>query len=89
MSLLPDIVDGKIVETAENKLYQRFTAAQEFKEKRKRFASIMKDVKAKKKAAEKQGVDENADELNNMSHNVVSEDFEDSPFADRQPLETE
>lgn len=83
MGLLPDIVDGQIVETPEDKQYKRFLNSFDYKDKRKKLAENMAKVKAKHALKEIKEVDKNLGELNNEGHNLIAEDFSDSPHADR------
>ncbi len=62
MSLLPDIVEGKLVDMPER---QRIP------------------IPKRRKAP---SVEENLEALNNDGRKEVSEDFSDSPHADRQPI---
>lgn len=73
MGLLPDIIDGVIVPEKRIKVYRDSTVAYPQKGRPKNTA-IPSDP------------EKNLEELNNEGHNLVSEDFEDSPFADRTPL---
>lgn len=83
MGLLPDIVDGELVMTKEErKMYGNALISPERKRK---FAELMNATKARHVAKEV----ERAAELNNLGHKEVTEDFEDSPHADREPLTDE
>lgn len=86
MGLLPEIVDGQLVETAEDKQFKRFTDSHEYKEKRRKLAEHFDKLKAKHALKE---VDKNLGELNNEGHTLVTEDFSDSPHADSEPIEEE
>lgn len=91
MGLLPDIVDGKIIESAEDKYFKKFSNNLISKDKKKKLHEALGQIKKKrfKDKAKKmeESVDESLSELNNMGHNEVTEDFEDSPFADREELD--
>lgn len=88
MDLLPEIVDGQLVLNKEEKeVIRRAPVMTEKKRMLKEAFARIRAEKYKKKQIE--GVDNDLSELNNMGHNEVTEDFEDSPFADREPLEDE
>lgn len=84
MGLLPDIVNGQLIETAEDKQFKRFTDSHDYKEKRRKLAESMAKIKAKHAVKEVKEGDKNLGELNNEGHNLITEDFSDSPHADRE-----
>jgi hypothetical protein len=88
MDLLPEIKDGKLVLNKEEKqVIRRAPVMTERKRMLKEAFARIRNEKYKRGLIEK--VDSDLSELNNMGHNEVTEDFEDSPFADREPLEKE
>jgi len=85
MDYLPEIVDGKIVLNKEEKqVIRRAPAMTERKRMLKESLARIRTEKYKRDQLKK--VDSDMSELNNMGHNEVTEDFEDSPFADREEI---
>lgn len=88
MDLLPEIIDGKLVLNKEEKKVVR--RDQVMVERRKLLKASLARIRTEKyKREQLEKVDRDIAELNNMGHNEVTEDFKDSPFADREPLEKE
>lgn len=84
MSLLPDIDEnGQLILSKEEK---KVITNPEKKAKLKERLEMMKAKKLEESFVK---ADESMADLNNMGHKEITPDFEDSPFADRVPLENE
>ncbi len=87
MSLLPEIIDGKLIlSQEETKIITNRTVSPELKAKLK---ERLERIKAKKLEQDLKKADEVAGEFNNLGHAEVTEDFSDSPHADREEEESE
>lgn len=84
MSLLPEITQGQLVLDRDEKKIIAAPINTERKRKLKEALAFIRMNKYKSR-----GVDSIMEELNNMGHNKVAEDFSDSPFADREEEENE
>lgn len=84
MGLLPDIIDGQLDLSAEEKkemkkYHNRLIPI----EKRKKLAEQIGRLKARHAVKDAENADKNLGELNNEGHAEITEDFSDSPHADR------
>lgn len=84
MDLLPEIIDGKIIESAEDKHFKKFSNKLISADRKKKLHEALSEIKARRYKRKGEEVDNDLSELNNLGHNEVTEDFSDSPFADRE-----
>ena len=92
MGLLPDIgPNGEVIYSKEDLLIRKQMMGDNFidPERKRILRENMERIKAKHLEKEIQDVDKKMGDLNNMGHRKVTPDFEDSPFADRQPIAPE
>lgn len=89
MSLLPEIVDGELVLSKEEKRLTGYTNNQISPERRRLLEENLNKIKAKHLEDDLKKADEVMAEMNNDGRKEVSEDFSDSPHADRVPVTEE
>lgn len=94
MGYLPDLIDGKIdmsqLDAAEKKLVKKgFSYSTISPEKKRKLREEIERIKARKLENELKNADRHMAEINNDGRKEVSEDFSDSPFADREPIKEE
>ncbi len=90
MNLLPEIVDGELILSKEEKRQTGYLGNNGISPaRRKLFEENLNKIKAKKLEEDLKKADEVMAELNNDGRPEVAEDFSDSPHADRQPLTPE
>lgn len=89
MNLLPEIENGELMMSKEQRKFLGLTGNIIPEARRSLLKENLEKIKAKKLEEELKNADAVMAELNNDGRKEVTADFEDSPFADRQPITPE